>query len=737
MKTPAELLAYIKDRVAIHSKVVDVLKGIVTSTQSSVELEYAPIPKNQFANIGNAVAQFYDRTLDASDMFGGASSYESLFPVISSFNIESIPDILNDKLQDKINVSNGLKSIERLKFNTLFNAVGGNKESQDRLKLASGVKDWGVLSVGNYWPLTVNVNRDLQSNQTYTIEVPSLSEKSMYSIIHLSPNVDVKNHVIKIAATNVHGVKIPIIFVVLDNTTSLDGDEFSFKIEYERVVDSNPDKAYWPAVVFLSAGPDSKYIPTKSNFNIDGINLKNNTVSVDGVEYMYIPSTVIGSALSAYIPAECKLRDYVLVSPSKLKNIYNNSLGVKYNLNTDLQLTRTRYQNAGSLNNSISVNYSNSELYMTSRASSKSDGVISSETRSELFAVRSSIQNVNGFLEFCSGGVSCIFGHYAPNQSYSIEGNPLIVEAGENLTGELYTTSPIQFRNASIPGPYSTYKNGFFSEFTVDTSSIGDSTVVIRYGHFGTKMALTLKINNDLTVSSVDGVNGVNITQSFQTKSIVRVAVGLMFKHGIPTLRYSIYEMIGLTKNVIVDSGDIQIDSDCIIGYASMSETTKSLLNPNTVWGKWNPALMVSFIEGEGVLEYNTVKMSGINITHSLNKLEFNDMFTSFNENLNGEMYDIPSIIGIDMLKGFICKVDAPSVLTYPKTTYDVGNSLFRVDLTYNAYKGSLSRIDYTNYDPEVGTGVAVVDIESNTISDSIDGVFGWKLSNYYQLTLH
>ena len=106
MVTIEELVKHIKSRVKIHDLVFNAFKDVIVSEKPTVEINSQPIPKSEFENTGNGVVEYYDRALNPFDMFGGQTGSGVNYPIIDTFNIDQIPNILGGNLGEKIKITN-------------------------------------------------------------------------------------------------------------------------------------------------------------------------------------------------------------------------------------------------------------------------------------------------------------------------------------------------------------------------------------------------------------------------------------------------------------------------------------------------------------------------------------------------------------------------------------------------------------------------------------------------------
>ena len=722
MVTLQEFVQNILNYTRIHFLVEKTLKDIVLSTDPSVVLNYSPIPKEQFANTGMSIVESYQRSLNPEDMFGGASVNGSNYPIIQSFDITSIPDILGGDLTKIIPVENIFTSENVLSFSTLSSISNVNSYELSKVSLNTGVKQWNTFKVGSYFPLSVNVSNNLEQNRTKIekINIP-LNNSSKYSIIHLSPDRDCKYHHIQIDATLLSGeVALPVIFIILDNDVSKDGDAFEFKITFTNIDNTLSDVTEWPSVMFFNSYSTDKSVPniSEGKLKLEGIYSKNNTVRIDGVEYYYVKASDMPSSLP-YLINNFSEDDYIFIAANEIQQKYFDNIGVSWGDDWSQSLQRIVYSNYGIGNKSSAVTYVNDNWFIFSETPAFTSGLqtaLNSASylyqkydRDQLFKDNSLVETVNNTLQFTSGGYICgSFGSISSDFKALIDVTPTLLTPstygqgnGQGVPG----SKPIQYRGETLPGPLNNVNNGLFSAFDITLSDISTQIVGFRYGHYDTKLALNLAITNNTITINIEGTN-LSFTPYVISGAVTtfRVLFGMIFVNGLPYVRAIVAGY---------DTGLLLMNSDIVYGRNSPYSSFVASLYPDAyILSNWMPSFGINIYEANGnINDANVILSVGpLNGKHSLSDSELNDCFSVFNfsgtpNNVYPNTYFIgysqdaygssyPIMLNPTQIKGYIGSVNSKSSSTYSKTNgQHTSSNTYRIGFICNKYKGPVNKI--------------------------------------------
>lgn len=729
-----EVIEHIKSRSKIHSIVFDAFKNIVLSDKPTAEIKSEPIPKSQFTNTGEEFVEFYNRYLYPFDMFGGYEANGVDFPVINTYDIAEIPNILGGNLSQKIKITNIFTAENILSFNTLSSVAKITEVESKRIFLQKSAKKWETFKVGSYFPISYNLNSNLIDNKTkkLKISIPS-NGSSKYSIIHLSPDRDCKYHHVTIDAVELSGeYGIPVIFIVLETDKTFDGDSFEFKVDFINSVEYASVKR-WPTVMFLQGSGSDQSLPSISQgkLKIEGISSKNNTIRINGVEYFYICDQDLPTDMSQYIVGNVKNipgRQFgYFVAASNMNQKYLDDIGVQWGDDWGHSFERNVLSNYGTNNESSAVTYVNDNWFIYSECpdipSLEATFPYKKTDRDELFKTRSLVQTHNGQLQFTSGGcVSGSFGEISSDfkATYTSPPDFTIPSAyGQGVGLRVPNSMPFEYRKNDIPGPVITSENGFFSAFDVSFSDITSQTIGLRYGHSETKLAVNLEIHVDKIKIGIEGTSTGNVShESIVTLTTFRVLSGMIVQNNIPYFRCCV--MNGSTT--IYDSGLLEMASTYIYGK-SYSSFLASLYDVNNIMSYWKPAFSVNIFEGNysfgdfNTFDINTVSnavlsIGALNGRHSLSMSELNDCFVVFK--FTGTDYNnvypntavpgtslgaygspYPVVITPDQIQGFIAEVNSRAVSSYYK---EVGQrtkiNSFRVGFVCNKFKGNIYKLE-------------------------------------------
>lgn len=300
------LVNYILSRTSAHFATYELFKAFVLSEDVNRSIISKFNSTGKYFNTEYPLNTNWD-ILTPSDMFGGR--YGSSFPVITSFDnypkVSTIPDILNDKLNTKINILEGLPS-EIVRVSETISSVVGISNND-----TSKVKYWPKFKIAEYWPITNGINDEVQLNLTTT--------SGIYSIIRLSTG-DEKYHHIDIEYDVISG-NIPIIFIILDTKDAVDGDQLEFKINYINTSTDGIHIDKSPITVFLDGRYSDISIPLNESISSLDIN-KNDKVVISGITYEYVHNSDIPNGVS--IPSEWDDVGYLISNNS------NNSINTKH-----------------------------------------------------------------------------------------------------------------------------------------------------------------------------------------------------------------------------------------------------------------------------------------------------------------------------------------------------------------------------------------------------------------------
>lgn len=741
MATIKEVIDHIKSRVKIHSIVFDAFKDIVLSEKTTTEIKSEPIPKSQFTNTGEEPVEYYDRYLYPFDMFGGYVANGVNFPVIDTFDIKEIPNILGGDLSQKIKVNNIFTSENILSFNTLSSVAKITEVESKRIFLQNSAKKWGTFKVGSYFPISYNVNSNLIDNKTkkLKISIPS-NGSSKYSIIHLSPDRDCKYHHLTIDAVELSGeYGIPVIFIVLDTDKTVDGDSFEFKVDFTNTVEYASVKR-WPTVMFLQGSGSDRSLPSISTgkLKIEGISSKNNTVNINGIEYFYIADQDLSTNFSGYVIGDVKNvpgRQFgYFIAAGNMNQKYLDDIGIEWGDDWSHSFERNILSNYGTNNESSAVTYVNDNWFIYSECPDiptlEATFPYKKADRDELFKSRSSVQTYNGKLQFTSGGcISGSFGEISSDFKATYTSPPdftLPSNYGQGNGLRVPNSIPFEYRKNDIPGPSITADNGFFSAFEVSFSDISSQTIGLRYGHSETKLAVNLEIHIDKIKIGIEGTSTGNIShEEIVSLSSFRVLTGMIFQNNIPYFRFCLLN----GSTTIYDSGLLEMASTYIYGK-SYSSFLASLYNVNNIMSYWKPSFAVNIFEGNydfgdfNTFDINSVSnavlsIGALNGRHSLSMSELNDCFTVFK--FTGTDYNnvypntgvpgtslgaygspYPVVITPDQIQGFLAEVNSRSVSSYYKeVTQRSKTNSFRIGFTCNKYKGKIYKLENEHKIPD------------------------------------
>jgi len=731
MTTIESLIAHIKSRIKSHDLVFNAFKDIVFSEKTTTEIKSDPIPKSQFENTGEGVVEFYNRPLNPFDMFGGA--FDENFPVIDSFKIDQIPNILGGDLGEKFKVTNIFTAENILSFNTLSSTVKITEVESKRIQLQTTAKKWETFKVGSYFPISYNVNSNLIQNKTKKLKIiiPS-NGSSKYSIIHLSPDRDCKYHHITIDAVLLTGeYGIPVIFIVLDTDKTVDGDSFEFKIDFINTVEYDNTQR-WPTVIFLQGSGSEVSMPSISQgkLKLEGIASKNNTVRINGVEYYYIYNQDL-PGMGDYIVGPVKNvpgRQFgYFVAAGNMNQKYLDDIGIVWGDDWGHSLERVVLSNYGVNNESTAVTYTNDNWYIYSECpaipSLESTFSYTKADRDELFKSRSLVQTYNGTLQFTSGGcISGSFGEISSDFKATYTSPPdftIPSNFGQGSGLMVPVAIPFEYKKNDIPGPLTASENGFFSAFDVSFTNIATQTIGLRYGHSETKLAVNLEIHIDKIKIGIEGITAGDVaTEVIVGLTSFRVMTGMIVQNNVPYFRCLL--MNGTIT--MYDSGLLEMDADYIYGRA-YSGFIGSLYTPEKIMSYWKPTFAVNIFEGNfnfgtfSTFDIDTVSnavlsIGALNGRHSLSIDELNDCFTVFK--FTGTNYNnvypntgvpgsslgaygspYPVVITPDQIQGFIAEVNSRSVSSYYKeVSQRTRINSFRVGFVCNKFKGEIYKLN-------------------------------------------
>lgn len=757
MTTIESLIAHIKSRTKSHDLVFNAFKEIVFSDKTTTEIKSEPIPKSQFENTGEGVVEFYDRPLNPFDMFGGA--FDENFPVIDSFKIDQIPNILGGDLSEKFKVTNIFTAENILSFNTLSSTAKITEVESKRIQLQTTAKKWETFKVGSYFPISYNVNTNLIQNKTkkLKISIPS-NGSSKYSIIHLSPDRDCRYHHITIDAVLLTGeYGIPVMFIVLDTDKTVDGDSFEFKIDFINTVEyANTQR--WPTVMFIQGSGSDVSMPTISEgkLKLEGISSKNNTIKINGIEYYYIYSQDFSTTIGDYIVGNVKNiqeRQFgYFIAAANMNQKYLDDIGVAWGDDWGHSLERVVLSNYGVNNESSAVTYTNDKWYIYSECppipSLESTFPYTKADRDELFKSRSLVQTYNGTLQFTSGG--CISGSFGEISSdfkatYTSPPDFTIPSNFGQGTGLMVPVAiPFEYKKNDIPGPLTASENGFFSAFDVIFTNIATQTIGLRYGHSETKLAVNLELHIDKIKIGIEGVTAGDVsTEVIVGLTSFRVLTGMIVQNNVPYFRCLLIN--GTTT--MYDSGLLEMDADYIYGKA-YSGFIGSLYTPEKIMSYWKPTFAVNIFEGNfdfgtfSTFDINTVSnavlsIGALNGRHSLSIDELNDCFTVFKftgadynnvypntgvpgSSLGAYGSPYPVVITPDQIQGFIAEVNSRSVSSYYKeVSQRTRINSFRVGFVCNKFKGEIYKLNNNSVVPDnrLNKNNTVVQVDEKSLS--------------------
>jgi len=725
-------LKYIQNRITVNEKVLNSLTEILVSSELSTTIVNSPIIKSDYMHIDDT-SYLYGRAAEPADMFGGLDANSSDYPVIDSFELGEFPDILNDDLSKTIKSLISINEVNELSFGTIYSTINRIKLQENRRILRNSIRQWGMFSIGSKWPASYGLSHNLKNN--CTVE----TNTNKYSFLKLNPNIDAKTHYIKInsASMDVGSKEVPAVFVLLDSFDSVDGDEFQFKVSYEGGGSTSP------AIMFFDSSYNSNAVPLPSiDENRDNGELKlNNSIKIDGVDYIYTKATNLPQNVLAEYKVDAS--EYVFVSKQESNQRILNSVGVELYDILGQNLTRKSYIAHGITESNSLVVYSTETLDIVSEAI---DNIFTSTISKRLFIENSNATLTGSRLSFNGGGVSACFGRPASFFKADLTNTSLTIPQQYSNTLEGYPGNVLpQYKGEIIPGPDTNPdNNGLLMSFDVNLDNISSDSVAIRIGHFETAIALNLKLTASGVLGCFDGVvdsyADVNTSDNlksfdFGSELTINCTVSVISINDILHIR-------SIIKNstTVFDTGLIPLLPKKDMVYAKRAlgskytSTIEAKFESLDLYANWSPVL-TTVISGSTT----TVHVSNFKLVHSLYKEELEmlnsralktDLITSEDYwnygNVEGLFKTI--VLKPEDVKGFICKIDGNSLNSYAKdSTQTSTDNSFRVGVTYNAYKGPVYVQRMLEYTPTktVKSNKLTVDVnEDSIVNESTSSVF-------------
>lgn len=729
----------LNNSIELNENVVKALTDIVLSSKPSTTIENSPVEQTEYFN-QKGTSYLYGREPVASDMFDGSAgsdANEFPYPVIESFGLGETPNILEDKLGEKITTLSSINDTTRLVLGTLAGVLSEYDSVVARNELSVKSKTWKTFSIGSYWPVGYGLSANADHNSTQKEETTLVyNQNSKYAFIKLSPNKDVKFHYITIDVDVIADYGIPAIFIILDSFEARDGDQFEFRVEY---ITSNEysDQSKWPEVMFFDSSYNSNGVPLPSISSTydDNEEQVNNAIQISGVDYFYVQGSTLPAATKAlYSVADT---ERVFISAPELNNRITNHAG-KYDKLNFVNLKQSKYIGYGILGDKTLKTYKNTEINITGEVADSIDN----EVAIQKFARKRTVVSTKRSIEF-SGvvGSSVFYGRpssfFSPKSASSYSYVPSYADAVEGIDGNVVSQYMLESFEGYLIEPDA---NGIVISYELNQDDLNGNVVAIRMGHFESLLGFTLQYEGDNLIISHQGSTG-GVARAITLSSNVKCSVGFISINSILHARYIVKSndvVIYDSKLMLVSEGSYlnSLLASKILTSPALNTTASQYLTEDSVYRYWKPTISV-MVDGRSATGDTRVKLSNVLVRHGLFKEEFNarcDEFAStvpfvdttplyWNySSVRGPF--TPIIKRPSEIKGFIVKVDASSANTYSvaKEQSTLLTS-YRVGFTYNAYKGAVLSDRYMQYTPIVSEKDSISATKESTLIEYLPEV--------------
>lgn len=781
----------LEDSIRLNEATVKALSEVVLSKRVSTTIQNVPTPTNEFFH-QKGTSYLYGDEPSASDMFNGEQASDANgtpYPVISTFEIGKIPNVLEDKLAEKITALSSINDTTNLVISTLIGTLSEYASEIARNSKKVESKSWKTFKVGEYWP----VGYGFSNNVDYCVTDRGVSSlayhvTSKYAFLKINPSKDEKYHFIRVNVDHASELAIPAIFVILDSNDAVDGDQFEFRVEYYSDNEVT-DQSKWPEVLFFDSCYNSNSIPQPSETSdYEGNEIQvNHSVKIDGVDYFYMQS--IDLPENAKINHKLSNVDRVFVSAAELNDKVINHFGEYRSIPFD-SFKESKYLGYGIQKNTSLKVYSNRDFSITCEVPDES------EVEGAKFIANKTIRSSKNAMEFNGGADFDIFygrpsSFFTPKASTNLLSPVAYCNPIEWIKGNTLPQFKLNEFSSKVNSPVS---NGIVFEYELSDFS-GKSA--IRLGHFETILGLTIQFEE--TSATLSYYNASSLTQiALGVVPKLKVLVGFVFEHGAFCARY----IVKSNSTTLHDSGLIVVSDSgysstllakFVLGDSRLDSSILSYLTESDVYSYWSPVISVYSTAG------STVKMSSLFVSHSLRKEEFKSKCVGFSTSVifpdpntqypttySSTRGIMPPIIKkASEIKGHLASVDARNSSTY-MTSKGQGELItaYRVGFTYSSYKGEVVVSKHAEFDPivvnrsklkvsvetpsivsidaegdtpnttslsnlsEDGGSVESIDstpgtrliaqssirkVSSQPQVDSIYGKYGWKVTTYYQ----
>lgn len=700
-----EFVQYLNNSIRLNENVVSTLKSILLSKHSSVYLENTPTESDEYFN-QKGTQSLYNRELKPSDVFQG-SNIKS--PVMDDFSLGYTPDVINDKLFNKVKTLTSINSSVKIKFNTLSNLL--LHYDQFKSKNDNSIKAWKKFKIGYHWPSSYGFSDNCDYNTTNKLPAYlSFHESSKYSFIKLTPRLNEKYHYIDIDLDSLPDADIPVIFIILDSVLAKDGDSFEFKITFNGNSPYDSDILY-PEVMIFDGSYNSNKIPQPSlaHTSPEGSSYIGNTIKINGVDYYYVRVDQLQPEIKEFHSLIDS--DKVFISSTNHNNkIFNKEWrDFSYNL---ASFKISKYINYGILSDELIKIYSNSNILLTSEITQDLDDIVPTsltyEQQKKKLIKYNSIKNDTNSISFQGIPGTCIFNgrpssFYKPKTSLTYHDVTSCGEPIEGIQGNVVK----QFKRDLIPSYVSTEDNGVLFEYTIDHTNLNGNEFSVRLGHFETILGLNVTFTSTGRIISFHN-GSTNNTFNRNSTGPIQCQVGLINSNGIIIANYTIKDSLGIsTWRVLYGSNYADLLICKYLDQFGVTNSTRlQYLKENNIFSHWSPVLTV-VCDGINASQSSNVIVKNLNCKYLLSKQQYESNVTQYNkpssEFIGNPLYSDtytsargvldPMILKPQELDGFICKLDYNFKNNYGALNKELNipNTIsYRVGVKYHAYKGKI-----------------------------------------------
>lgn len=725
----------LNDSLELNEGIVNALKDILLSSKKNTTIENTPPEQSEYFH-QHGTSYLYGREPLPSDMFDGKEGSKANkvpYPVIDDFALGETPDVINNKLAEKIVTLSSINDTTKMVLGTLSGVLVEYDDAIRKNELATKSKTWKKFKIGEYWPVSDGFSYNSDNNSTYKVETEvQYHTTSKYAFIKLSPAKDVKFHYLTIDVSVLEGdIDIPAIFVILDSISAHDGDQFEFRVMF-KTPEGYTSQSKWPEILFFDSSYNSNGVPQPSivqDYEHNEIQV-NNSVKIDGVDYYYVSA----NTLPVYTLSKFSLVPYdrVFVSSAELNNKIINHNGQYDPIKFD-SLKGSKYIGYGILEDKYLKTYKNEEILITAEVAENIDGIIpasplSFNQQQQIFTRNNTVQSHRNKIRFGGQVGSSVF--YGRPCSFF---KPKV--ASDYSFPENYADS-IEGIDGNIPSPYWSNKftgytikpeeNGILFEYELNPSTLNGNILTVRLGHFESSIGLTIQfVDGKTVISYYDPSDPTKLPVELNYIDAIKCQVGIVNINGKLVANYSVKsstEIKSFSVNYLTSNYLDALLSPLVDGVGVINSTKQQYLTESRVFEYWRPVFTV-IVDGSVATGEASVEIKNSLVKYELPKEAYESLVVEFGKDDTFKEGDDeyfsyyssirsvldPIVLKPNEIRGFLCSIDPQAKNTYlsnrlqnDEAFKSEGYISYRAGFTYNAYKGKVYSDTHVEYDPIV-----------------------------------